>query len=146
MHRVILFGCLLLGLGAALSVAGFAVASRSAPSTATIDPRLILHPHTVTAVASLPDLGTAHLRLYPGIPGQQHIALILPRSVRAATLTVRATMVGMAMPPVLGTLTRQGRVYRGRLNCPMFGQYRLQIRLPARGSFALRVALSLPAL
>lgn len=145
MPRLVLLGCLLAGIAAALSIAGFAVASRSATSP-TIDPRLILHPHTVTAAASLRDIGVAHLQMYPGIPGQQRVHLVLPASVHASSLTVRATMVGMAMPSVSGTLTRHGNSYRGKLRLAMFGRYRLQIRLPARGSFAFRVALSLPAL
>ncbi len=145
MRRSVLLGCLLLGLGAALSVAGFARASHSVTPVARIDPRLILHPHTVTASGSLQDLGAAHLRLYPGIPGQQHIQLNLPSSVHAAKVVVRASMVGMTMPPVVGVLRRQGASYRGKLHLAMFGQYRLVVRLPAGGSVALRVALALPA-
>lgn len=143
MHRIILLGCLLLGLGACLAVAGFTLASRSTITPASVDSRLILHPHAITVVAAPPGIGTVHLRIYPAIPGRQRVELTLWPNIRAAHLTLRAAMAGMMMAPSEGKAVRQGSSYRGVLNLPMFGRYRVQVHLSGK-SFTLRVVLPLP--
>jgi hypothetical protein len=133
--------CSTLSLGAVLFAGGFALTSRTAAHPDTVDPRLVLHPRTVSVKAIAPEAGTVRLRVYPAIPGPQHVAVFLSQHPHPSAVTLTADMPGMPMRPTTATVARRGALYRGTLNLPMFGVYRVRIRMAHRQPITLRVVL-----
>ena len=121
--------------------------------TPTIDPRLILHPHTVAIAAGL----TYGLRLRgtltPDLPGINALDLALsdPQSRRAhgSGLRLEATMPGMQMSPVHATLPSSSGRYSGPISLPMFGTYRVAVEVSTTNGMVtgvLTVTIPLPGL
>ncbi|MGI8968438.1 MAG: hypothetical protein ACR2GA_04965 [Chloroflexota bacterium] len=127
-----------------LSGAIFSSHGRAASVPPTVDPRLILHPHTVTAHAYAGRHASLTLRLYPAIPGKQQIQLTFSPARRAPVLTLRATMVGMSMPAIRAHIRRHGATYHGTMALPMFGEYSIAVSAPGRPPMTVRVVLPLP--
>lgn len=143
MRHIILLGCFLLGVPAVLSAAGFALASHPSRRAAA-DPRLLLTAQTLMVAAPLATGGVLRLQVAPAIPGLQRVSLRLPAGVRPPVIRVQAAMAGMPMAPQMARLSRQGTIYRGKLNLPMFGTYRVEIAIPHRRPVTLRVTVPLP--
>ena len=98
------------------------------PSSARLDSRLILLPHTIPVGGRLSDSLPFRLTIYPALPGGNRVRLTLPRASHLnAPPTVVATMIGMAMAPSRTTLVGRGPVYRGSIDLSMFGRYRLTV-------------------
>jgi len=115
-------------------------------SSPTPDPRLILHPHTVSVRGSISRHDMLTLRLYPAIPGKQQIAVRLPPRVRPHAVALHVIMSGMPMPAIHGRLTPYGLTYRGALTLPMFGAYLVTVTVPGYRPVVLRVLLPLPGM
>ncbi|HZU11754.1 MAG TPA: hypothetical protein VFB58_02865 [Chloroflexota bacterium] len=144
MRHIIVLGCFLLGIPAALSVGRALASHHPAHHAVGIDSRLLLVPRTLTVTASLSGASAAHLRISPAIPGVQRISLRLPARIHPAGILLRARMSGMQMTPTVGRLGRRNGVYVGQLRLPMFGTYRVAIELPQRPPVTVRVTLPLP--
>ena len=144
----------LIGVGAALLATGQHAAAPVAPAaTPTVDPRLIVRPRTV-AIAGVLSNGL-HLAgtFYPAYPGRNTLYLTVRRGAQgryvAGRIALSATMPGMAMLPVRGTLAAGGQRYTGTLTLPMFGTYRVTVAIATPGAAAtgaITLTLSLPGL
>jgi hypothetical protein len=125
---------LVLGLGMSITVL-HARSPQTGPASTpipTIDPRLIILPHTAsfhgTLAPNLPLAGT----LYPCIAYRPNrLVITVPASIAqpAPFLSLVATMPDMRMVPVRARLVRHGQRYLGTINLPMFGVYDLHIVL-----------------
>jgi hypothetical protein len=148
------------GLGASLLLLGTGVglqgmkSADSRPNVApsaptTLDPRLVLHRHTVPFSATL-DRGVAlNGTLWPGLPGLNTLSLsiLLPgrQVARGGGVSLVVSMPGMPMVPVHATLTASGQAYRGRAILPMFGSYRARVDAStASGRYKGALSLTLP--
>jgi len=147
---------LLLGL-TLLALRNGAVGSNSAvpavSPTPTIDPRLILHPHTVAIAAALTHAVRLRGTLAPDLPGINMLDLALSspasRLPHGSGLRLEATMPGMRMPPVRATLAYATGRYSGPINLPMFGTYHVAIEEPTTAGIVtgvLTVTIPLPGL
>jgi hypothetical protein len=123
--------------------------------TPTINPRLVLRPHTVAFSGVLKDGSQLRGTLYPGFATQQNtLHVVIQRKgqlVARGHLDLSATMLGMHMLPVKGRLSAGHNGYSGLLYVPMFGNYRATIVLTAPGTHTtgvvtLSVPISLPGL
>lgn len=149
---ILALGGVLLGVGLTLVNAGHHAATPAAPADPPrADPRLILRPRTVPITAALPSdlrLSGAYAPAYPGrnvfdLTVRQGAA---PLGTRAR-ITLSATMLGMAMPPIRAILRAGGQRYRGVLALPMFGTYRVAVVVsapPAHVTGTMTVTLPLP--
>ena len=102
------------------------------PSIQEIDPRLIVHPHTVTQVAVVDGLDLT-LAVNPVLPGPNRVVVALAdhgRVLAGARIRVVATMPGMLMRPVqvVAREERSGR-YVGMGALPMFGRWQVAVRV-----------------
>src|SRR5689334_17237233 len=86
--------------------AGNAAGNPAAPAVAptpTIDPRLVLHPHTVAIAVVLTDDVRLTGTLAPDLPGKNTFDVVLQGSLARARsgspLRLEATMLGMRMAP-----------------------------------------------
>jgi hypothetical protein len=124
--------------------------TNSPAATATIDPRLILHPRTMPLSATLGN--GIHLRgtLSPSLPGTNTITLGLTQTQSAATLPkyidLVITMPGMRMSPIHERLNFQKGAFTGAIRLPMFGAYTAQVKFvtadgPRSGNLNLIVPL-----
>lgn len=118
----------------------------------TIDPRLIVRPHTLTQSATVGGLRMA-LTVTPVLPGPNRFALSLierGRPVAAARVRMAARMIGMSMRPVTLAMSegRRGR-YEARAPLAMFGRWRLSMRIDRPGAAPLThrftVEMNVPA-
>ncbi len=147
---------LLLGLSLLTLRNGTAGSNSAVPAvspTPTIDPRLILHPHTVAIAASLTHGLRLRGTLAPDLPGINALDLALydPQTRRAhgSRLRLEATMPGMPMSPVHATLTNTLGRYSGPISLPMFGTYRVAVEMSTTNGMAtgvLTVTIPLPGL
>jgi hypothetical protein len=147
-YRAPILGGVLLGVGLVLVGTEHHVA---APATPTVDPRLILRPHSIHIAGVLSHglrlSGTA----YPAYPGRNVLRLAVQQGAtplaRGGHVALSATMPGMAMPPLHATLAASDRGYRGALMLPMFGTYRVAVVIStprARVSGTITLTLPLP--
>jgi hypothetical protein len=146
--RIGLMTVLVVGLVVALhTVFSHYYRQAAPPPVATIDPRLVLHPHTTTFTARVAAELTLRGRLYPTLPGRNTLCIFLRAGVHPAQIRVVATMSSMRMVPVRATLRRQGNGYRGIILLPMFGVYRAQLFFQTGKrtlSGTIRLTLALP--
>ncbi len=147
---------LLLGL-TLLALRNGAVGNNSAvpavSPTPTIDPRLILHPHTVAIAAALTHGLRLHGTLAPDLPGINALDLALSSSqtrlAHGSGLRLEATMPGMPMLPVHATLPSSSGRYSGPISLPMFGTYRVAVEVSTTNGMVtgvLTVTIPLPGL
>ena len=118
------------------SAAHQAAAGRSA----TIDPRLILQPHTVSQTVYASGLGLT-LTASPLLPGGNHFEVRLGehgRPLAGARVILTARMIGMAMRPITVPLSevRPGR-YTGMGPLAMFGPWRITVHVDRPGTPSL---------
>ena len=141
---------------------GPASTSPAASPRATIDPRLIIHPRTLHVMGAFSGGVRLSGTLSPAYPGENTFHLTARRNGRnlaqvpgqtgpaqGSRLTLEATMPGMAMPPVHGTLTGHDGRYSGTLRLPMFGTYRIAVTIEMPGgpeTGTITVTLPLPGL
>jgi hypothetical protein len=154
-HALILGGGLLVALlvgGAALLAVGQQAAPSAVPTaTPTIDPQLIVRPRTIRIAGTLANGLPLDGTLYPAYPGSNTLNLTLPRGSQRRyggdRIALSATMLGMAMRPVNGTLVARGQRYTGALTLPMFGTYRVKVVVASPGAAtagSVTLTLSLP--
>ena len=133
-------------LAALVAVLGAHLAGGSAgepPATATIDPRLVLHPRHVPISGTLAG-GTLSGNLYPGLPGPNTIELHASPPTQARHLDLVATMPGMQMVPARARLTLRHGAYRGTVALPMFGGYLARLSVVGSDGITGTVRLLVP--
>jgi hypothetical protein len=154
-HALILGGWLLVAGfvgGAALLAVGHHGAPRAVPAaTPTVDPRLIVRPRTIPIAGTFANGPHLDGTLYPAYPGRNTLDLTVPRGTQRRSggdrIALSASMPGMAMRPVNGTLIAHGHRYIGTLMLPMFGTYRIEVVVASPGAAAtgsITLTLSLP--
>jgi hypothetical protein len=142
----------LLVVGAALLAVGQQAAPPAVPAaTPTVDPRLIVRPRTIRITGTLSNGLHLDGTLYPAYPGRNTLHLTVPRGTQrwygGDHIALSATMPGMAMRPIKGTLVARGHRYTGALTLPMFGTYRVGVVMAAPGAAttgSITLTLSLP--
>jgi hypothetical protein len=149
-------GLLLLGAGVGLQGMKSADSRPNvAPTVPTaLDPRLVLHRHTVPFSATLDRGVSLNGTLWPGLPGLNTLSLNILLPGRQVTGGGRVSLVlsmpGMAMIPVHATLIASGQGYHGRAILPMFGSYRARVDASTdsgryKGALSLTLPLTLAA-
>lgn len=145
---VVGMGLVLFALGVAAAVLQVQSAS-SIPATPAIDPRFIIHPKTTQLRVSLSPGLLLSGSLSPSIPGENTIHLAprgQDRGLRnSASITLVATMPGMAMVPQRARLVPDGHGYTGSISLPMFGRYRVLVQMAGKKT-VMNVGLPLPRL
>ncbi len=141
---------LVIALGTGISI----VRAGNAGSTpATTDPRLIIQPTTTRLISQLPAGLVAVGSLSPTIPGKNSVRIDVRQHGHIAagpiSVTLTFTMLDMKMPPQRTELIAHSHYYTGTIDLPMFGRYRVDVRVTTvtsryRGSLTL--ALPLPRL
>jgi hypothetical protein len=120
----------------------------TAQGALTRDPRLLLHPHTLSQGGSLSNGQRFSARVFPGIPGPNTLRVQIhpaaPGQVRRVTAV--ATMLRMRMSPGRSDLVPSDGGYVGTIDLAMFGRYVLQIRvetptISSHGNATLSLAL-----
>jgi hypothetical protein len=139
-----------LALGIELSVRQ-ARSAESPVSTTAVAARLVLHPHTTRFRGVLSNGAAVTGTLFPTIPGENTIRLVLsgpseaPKGGSAVTLV--AAMLGMRMAPARADLVSGAHGYAGIIDLSMFGRYRVSVRVVTpRGARhgTIRIELPLP--
>jgi hypothetical protein len=99
--------------GTALLAVGQPAAPPAVPTaTPTVDPRLIVRPRTIRIAGTLSNGPHVGGTLYPAYPGRNTLDLTVPRSTQRRyggdRIALSASMPGMAMRPIKGTLVARG--------------------------------------
>jgi hypothetical protein len=140
--------CLLVLVLVALGLILHARSAAQHRQAATIDPRLVLAPHTITQSKQIAGLHVA-LTAAPLLPGINHFTVRIDTNGHPssqAAVAVTATMLGMVMRPLHFACTAEGGDrYAATGALPMFGRWQIapRIRQPHGGMVAATFPLSL---